>query len=235
MTKLRSGDDDDGGLLDDGGDKRMVKPFGQHKNTDNHRLHTETIDEDSNFGLNGVITACDFWSYLTHHVCCFPGAAQARLDKMGRFNGLAHEKGSPYLLEARELPRIMTPVEAEFVQRMYLKGGGGDDDDDDSGGGGGGGGSGSHDEHENDQAATGLDNENNPWHANPLILLSRRLGQPLTSARMKTGTSASSTDRFRAARAASSGARASRAAVLAAVLAMWPRVSSAPPLLTYTC
>lgn len=106
--------DDDSG--DDGEDDDMSST-GSVTNT--HDPHTPTNYEDRDFrGVTGVISTESFRDYLTTY---YPGDAEDRIQLMGRFNRLAHQVGSPFLLDARELPHILPMVEAEIVSREYKR------------------------------------------------------------------------------------------------------------------
>jgi len=106
--------DDDSG---DGGEDDDTSSTGSVTNT--HDPHTPTNYEDRDFrGVTGVISTESFRDYLTTY---YPGDAEDRIQLMGRFNRLAHQVGSPFLLDARELPHILPMVEAEIVSREYKR------------------------------------------------------------------------------------------------------------------
>jgi len=107
-TETKHDDDtDDDGKDDDG------------SVTNTHDPHTPTNYEDRDFrGVTGVISTESFREYLTTY---YPGDAEDRIQLIGRFNRLAHQVGSPFLLEARDLPRILPMVEADLVSREYKR------------------------------------------------------------------------------------------------------------------
>jgi len=106
--------DDDSG---DAGEDDDTSSTGSVTNT--HDPHTPTNYEDRDFrGVTGVISTESFRDYLTTY---YPGDAEDRIQLMGRFNRLAHQVGSPFLLDARELPHILPMVEAEIVSREYKR------------------------------------------------------------------------------------------------------------------
>ena len=105
--------DDDSG---DAGEDDDTSSTGSVTNT--HDPHTPTNYEDRDFrGVTGVISTESFRDYLTTY---YPGDAEDRIQLMGRFNRLAHQVGSPFLLDARELPHIL-PVCAAAVFRQKTR------------------------------------------------------------------------------------------------------------------